>query len=118
MTDPTQARSLQVHCELPGPGPEAPALLRLRVQDVSIADRAATVLVQKDLPVDPFVAALDVTLEVAAGLIDERALYSVFAHLDLGATGEIKTGDALTTQSFPVLTRGEPDEIRITLTRI
>lgn len=120
MTDPIQLRTLTVTIDLPAGLPATPSVLHVRVQDVSMADRAAPVLVAKDVPIeDPGAGgSIEVVLEIPEAGLDPRALPSVFAHLDVASTGEVKVGDALTTQSFPVLTRGAPDQVRVSLTRI
>ena len=96
------------------------SVLRGRVEDSSIADRAADVVARVEQPVGAEVTGSDVRLqlEVPAGLIDERSSYSVFLHLDVSGNGEVEAGDALSTQTVPVLTHGATDEADVVLQRI
>jgi len=118
MADEERTRTLTVHVTLPpGPLPEE-AVLRLRVEDVSAADRVAPVLARAEVPVAPDTRLVDAEVAIPAGLVDPRMTYAVFAHLDVGGTGEVKSGDALTTQVYPVPAPSAPDQLDVRLTRI
>ena len=43
---------------------------------------------------------------VPPGAVDERRSYSVRAHIDVSRSGTVEVGDLVSTQSYPVLTRG------------
>jgi uncharacterized lipoprotein YbaY len=121
VTDPIEQRTVEVTLVLPtGLAPSAAAVLRVRLEDVSVADRPSAVVSSAEVPVPEPTGggAVEVSLAVPAARIDERDSYSVFAHLDLDGSGDVSVGDALTTQTYPVLTRGAPDRVEVTLTRI
>lgn len=120
MTDPVSERTVTATVEIPEGLPQGAAVLHVRVEDVSVADRSATVLATEDVSIDDVAVGgtVQVELTVPAGAVDERASYAVFAHLDVGCTGEVKVGDALTTQVNPALTHGAPDDVSLTLTVI
>ncbi|WP_350335232.1 hypothetical protein [Coralliovum pocilloporae] len=96
-------------------GPEVPhiraATLHIYLEDITVQDSDAFPVAGSIIPGishepghddhHPFV------LNFMAAL-DERADYALRAHLDLTGDTEIKTGDCITTQNYPVLTFGHP----------
>ena len=44
--------------------------------------------------------------------------YIVRAHLDLDGSGKVKKGDYITTQAYPVLTRGYGDNVSLQLKKV
>lgn len=98
-------------------GAEIPrGILRVRIEDISIADRPATVVGRTD--VDLPAATVDVDVAVASSIIDPRASYGAFVHLDTNRSGQVDVGDWITTSTTPVLTRGAPSAVSVTLTPI
>ncbi len=121
MSSAGEVRTVAVSVHLPeGLDLTDASRLRARVEDSSIADRAPDVVARAAQPLGEGVPGSDVRLEleVPAGLVDERSSYTVFLHLDVTGNGEVEAGDALTTQTLPVLTQGAPDEVRAALQRI
>jgi len=57
-------------------------------------------------------------VDVPAERIDERASYTLSAHVRTAGTEGVKPGDLITTESFPVLTRGHADEGTIRVKRV
>jgi len=45
-------------------------------------------------------------------------MYSVSVHIDVSGSGEIERGDLISTQIYPVLTRGHGDEARVQVKRV
>ncbi|MCI0636571.1 MAG: YbaY family lipoprotein [Actinobacteria bacterium] len=92
--------------------PAEAAELVVQVEDVSRADAPSIVVgEQRLLGVQLYGGAvLPFEIEVPAGLVDERHSYSVRAHVDISGSGEVDVGDLVSTQSYPVLTRGYGDE--------
>jgi hypothetical protein len=120
MTDEaSRPRTVHVHVQLPR-GASAPtgALLRVQVNDTSIADRAADVVAGVTVPLAAGAAQADVDVPVPVGLVDRRASYSVFVHVDCTGTGEIEVGDFLSPAAHPVLTQGAPDEAEVPLVKV
>lgn len=103
-----------------GGRPTAPADVTIYVEDVSRADAPSVVVGEQQfsnitLPSDE---PLKFEIEVPEDKIDERRIYSVRAHIDSSRTGEMSQGDLISTQSYPVLTRGHGKEVRVNVKRI
>lgn len=87
------------------------AQARVTVEDVTLADASSVVIAERvldDLAVDhPAVA------EVEVGEVDPRADLIVRVHVaDAGRpTRDVKVGDLISTQSYPVLTHGHGDSV-------
>ena len=105
------------------PGGDLPvkaAAVVVRVEDISRADAPSTVLGEQRIDHAELAAhrAIPFTIEVPADLVDERALYSVQAHVDLSGSGEVETGDLISTRTIPALTRGAEDVVVVPVTRV
>lgn len=88
--------------------------LYVRVEDVSRADAASEVIAETAITIDRSLAAgeeLPFSLEMSA--LDPRAHYSLRAHLDTTGTRRIDPGDRISTESYPVVTFGNPSEATI-----
>lgn len=91
------------------------ARVRVRVQDVSLADAAAetvgeTVLEDVDLT---GVRALEVAVDVPH--VDRRRHYTCYVHVDRSGNRDVEPGDLVSTASHPVLTRGHGDRATVPL---
>lgn len=91
--------------------PAEAAELVVQVEDVSRADAPSIVVGEQRLHAVRLEggAVLPFAVEVPAGLVDVRHSYSVRAHIDISGSGEVEIGDLVSTQSYPVLTRGYGD---------
>ena len=121
MSSADETRTVAVSVRLPeGMELTSRSVLRARVEDSSIADRAAEVVAKVEQAVDADATGSDVRLqlEVPAGLVDERSSYTVFVHLDVSGNAEVEAGDALSTRTVPVLTQGATDDADVELQRI
>lgn len=96
------------------------SVLRARVEESSVADRAPDVVARTEVPVGSLPPGHEVLLdlEVPEGLIDPTASYTVFCHLDTTGSGEVEVGDALTTMVVPVLTPSTADRVPVELRRV
>ncbi|MFM9979138.1 MAG: YbaY family lipoprotein [Sphingomonadaceae bacterium] len=86
-------------------------VLYVRVEDVSRADAAAEVVAEVAFPINRQLAvgeSLPFSLTVPE--VDDRAHYSLRAHLDTTGSGRIEPGDRISIASHPVITFGYPDE--------
>ncbi len=106
---------------LPATGaPATAANVIVRVEDISRAD-APTVIVgeqrQSDVSLSPGTA-LPFAVEIPGERVDSRRMYSVSVHIDVSGSGEIERGDLISTQIYPVLTRGHGDEARVQVKRV
>ncbi len=54
-----------------------------------------------------------IEFEVSAKVEDLRNSYIVSVHVDTDGDGRVSRGDFLTMQSYPVLTRGNPDRVEV-----
>jgi len=57
-------------------------------------------------------------IKVPADRIEPNHSYSVRAHIDVSGSGEVEKGDFITTQSYPVLTRGYGNDVRLSVQRV
>jgi putative lipoprotein len=121
MGDTEKARTIRGVIILPNDDLSAEtADLIVQVEDVSRADAPSVVIgEQRQSGVSLRAGAvLPFAIEVPAGLIDERHSYSVRVHINVSGSGEVDVGDLVSTQSYPVLTRGHGNEPRIKVTRV
>ena len=103
----------------PGQPGERAAQVVIQVEDVSRADAPSRVVAERrleDVPLDGRPLAFEV--QVPDDEIDERGMYSVRVHVDVSGSGQVEAGDMITTQSYPVLTGGNPDEADVPVRRI
>jgi putative lipoprotein len=87
----------------------------VEIEDVSRADAAAQVIGeqrQEGVAVTPG-GTVPFEIEVPSGSVDERHIYSLRAHVDVTRSGTVEVGDLVSTQSYPVLTRGHGREATI-----
>ncbi len=121
MTSAESSRTVSVGVQLP---PEvdlkAGSVLRARVEDSSTADRAPDVVGRTEIPVPehPEGDEVHLDIEVPAGLVHDGSSYTVFVHLDASGSGSVDVGDALSTQTLPVLTLGSPDDVNVKLRKV
>lgn len=89
------------------------------VEDTSRADAPAIVVSEAVEPLTQPLAASDrFTLELSVPDVDERAQYNVRAHIDCSGSGEVSTGDRITTRAYPVLTHGATDRVEVEVVEI
>ena len=103
-----------------GKTPSDAAELIIQIEDVSRADAPSKVVGEQRIPNPKLEAgeSFSFEIEVPAEAIDDKGLYSVRAHVDVSGSGEVEKGDMLSTQSYPVLTHGYPEEARVEVKRI
>ena len=112
---PESVRHVRGRIVLPqGELPAEAAAIVVAVEDVSRADAPSIVVAEQHL-LHVSLAGGEVAFEVdvPAGLVEERAYYSVRVHVDVAGTGVVERGDLVSTQSHPVLTGGRPDEASV-----
>ena len=89
------------------------------VEDTSRADAAATTVAEVVEPITRSLAPGDgFTVELTVPDVDDRAVYNVHAHIDCSGTGEVSTGDRITTRSYPALTHGAADRLEVEVVEI
>ncbi|MGH8587077.1 MAG: YbaY family lipoprotein [Gammaproteobacteria bacterium] len=100
--------------------PAKPVDVVIQVEDVSRADAPSTVISQQrqeGVSLRPG-GVLPFAVEVPADLVDERRSYSLRVHIDVSGSGEVETGDLVSTESYPVLTRGHGTQSRVRVKRV
>jgi len=115
------ARIVRGEIELPSDTRDvAPERVVIEVEDISRADAPSQVVAHLQLETGELQGGdlIPFSLEVPAGALDERHLYSVSVHVDMSGSGEVESGDYITVQSYPVLTRGYGEYVRVTLRKI
>jgi len=91
-----------------------PGSLRIKVEDVSRADAAARIVAELVIPLEQAPAAgATVPFSFTVSEINDSARYCVRAHIDCDNSGQIDAGDLISTQSYPVLTQGNRDNVDI-----
>jgi uncharacterized lipoprotein YbaY len=114
-------RTVRAEIELPtGDVPSHAAEVVVYVEDVSRGDAPSTVIgVKREQSVQLRPGALlQVSMDIPAALIDERSIYSARAHIDVSGSGNVKKGDLVSTETYPVLTRGHATTIRMKVRRV
>jgi len=117
----TAKRFVQGEIVLPGSRvPEKSASVVVQIEDVSRADQSSKVIGEQRMQDVPLKSGrvLPFRIEVSPGDIDERKTYSLRVHVDVTGSGEVELGDLVSTRSYPVLTRGNPDHASIRVQRV
>ena len=100
--------------------PFKPARVLVELEDISRADAPSEVIASIQVAAEELRGGdvIPFALEVPADVLDEKHLYSVRAHLDVSGSGEIERQDYITTQTYPVLTRGYGSEVRVAVRKV
>ena len=94
------------------------ATLHVVLEEVSRADAPAREVGRVDLAGAVLSASAPIGFTLAVPKLDPNARYEVRAHLDRSGSRAFSAGDQITTQSYPVLTRGFPSEVQMHLRKI
>jgi putative lipoprotein len=115
MMNAPHARTVRGEIVLPPGAPPEAARVVVQLEDVSRADAPSVVVGEQRSEQVRLQGRdrLEFAIEVPADAIDPRAMYSVRAHVDTSGSGTVERGDFVSTQSYPVLTGGAPDEVKI-----
>jgi putative lipoprotein len=121
MDDTEKTQTVSGEIILPGADlPAEAACLLVQVEDVSRAD-APSIVVSEQRQYGVSLhggAVLPFVVKVPEELVGEKRSYSVRVHVDVSGSGEVEVGDLVSTQSYPVLTRGHGKEARIHVKRV
>jgi hypothetical protein len=101
-------------------GEPGPATVYARLLDTSWIDAPAKTVdevVLHDVRLDE-IQDKGLAFSLAVQEVDPRARYEVSVLVDLDGDGETSAGDFRNTASYPVLTRGFPDEVEVRAHRI
>ena len=114
------ANTVQGQIILPAAPGASQADVIVQVEDVSRADAPSIVIAehrQRGVHLTPG-GVLPFKLEVPTDRVEENHSYSVRAHIDVSGSGEVEEGDFITTESYPVLTRGYGNDVRLKVQRV
>lgn len=100
--------------------PFTPAHVLIELEDISRADAPSQVMARlllapRELREDDLIP---FTIEVTASALNEQHLYSIRVHIDASGSGQVERGDYITVQSYPVLTRGYGDNVRVAVCQV
>lgn len=117
------AENRRVHGEIILPNvelPATPADACVFVEDVSRADAPSVVIGQQrqNGVLLRSGSRLPFAIDIPANLIDEHHSYSIRVHIDATGSGDVSVGDLVSTQSYPVLTRGYGNSATVTVKRV
>ncbi len=112
----SNTRAIHGEVILPTSGVNAgPADVIVQVEDISRAD-APSIVVGEERKSGVWVKPGDVlpfTIEIPAANVNNAHNYSVRAHISRSKSRDVEAGDLLSTQTYPVLTRGYGDTVRV-----
>lgn len=93
------------------------ATVYVRLEDVSRADAASTVVAEQTIR-DIASSDRPIPFRLTGEPLDERASYIVSAHVDVDGDGTLSPGDYLTMESYPVTAQGDRQHITIRVRRL
>jgi hypothetical protein len=82
------------------------------LEDTTYAD-ASAIIVRHDV-----LAAGALVFEMTGLTVEPQRVYTIRVLVDLDGDGRVSRGDFITTESYPVLTRGRPAEVTVVVRRI
>src|SRR2546423_1218919 len=87
----------------------------VHVEDVSRADAPSISLgeLRRRIPRLSPGTRVPFEIHIPTDRVNERASYSVRAHVNRSGSGNIEKGDLVSTQSYPVLTKGYGTQVQI-----
>ena len=91
------------------------ATVYVRLEDVSLADAPSKVIAEELIPNISIEAEgqPSVPFSIRTPGLDERAVYTLTVHVDVGGSGEITLGDYITMESYPVSPTVSPTYINV-----
>jgi uncharacterized lipoprotein YbaY len=96
------------------------ATVYVRLEDVSLQDAPSKLIAEQVLrnisyDKDDYQG---IKFEIHDNVLDDNARYSISAHVDVDNDGKISKCDFITTQSYPVITYGYPDNLKVGVKRV
>jgi uncharacterized lipoprotein YbaY len=92
----------------------------VRLEDVTRVGAPSVTVAEQVIPEVSYRAGSrqEVAFDLTGREPDPRARYNVRVHVDVDDDGRISQGDYLSTQSYPVLTDGHPDQVTVYVSRV
>jgi len=96
------------------------ATVYVRLEDVTRVGSPSVTVAEQVIPEVSYRAGSqqEVKFVLTGRDLDRRARYNVRVHVDVDGDGRINQGDYLSTQSYPVLTDGHPDQVTVYVSRV
>ncbi len=87
------------------------------LEDVSLADASSQLVAKQVIPGVSHEAGTEkrIPFTLYSDKLDEKASYSVRAHVSFQEDQQIHRGDCITMESYPVLTRGYPNQVVVSV---
>lgn len=92
--------------------PVSNATIYIRLEDVSRADAASTLITEEVLQ-DVSLLGDRLKFNLYGEISDAKADYNVQVHVDIDGDGQVSQGDYITMESYPVLTWGHPSQVSV-----
>lgn len=102
----------------PGTAALAGSTFRVRISDISAADRQDQPLVRVAFRLMGGEREVDMTLEIPKAIFDERASHNVFVHVDNSGSDEVDLDDYISTATHPVITHSAGHEANVQLVAV
>lgn len=96
------------------------ATMYVYLENITVADMVSEMVakyVEQDVAFGPKAAKV-LSFSIAGKDPDTRASYVVRVHIDIDGDGQVSQGDFISTQSYPVITFGHPQEVLILVREI
>ncbi|HEX2618655.1 MAG TPA: YbaY family lipoprotein [Phototrophicaceae bacterium] len=95
------------------------ATVYVRLEDTSLMDATAPVLAEQVLHRVSHAEGQPISFNLEGERpVNEQSRLNVSVHISLHNSGEIRPGDYITVQSYPVLTHGNPDHVQVQVRRV
>ena len=98
----------------------AGATMYVRLEKIIAADTAAEVVaeyVERGITLGPKIKGI-LSFAIAGEALDPQGSYAVRVHIDIDNDGEVSQGDFISTQSYPVIPFGYPQQISILVRQV
>ena len=96
------------------------AVANIYLEDVSLLDAPAKTVIKQKITSINHQAGTEtgVTFSLRCESINVQARYSIRVHITFHTDEHIHYGDYISTQSYPVLTHGYPNQVLITVSKV
>ena len=96
------------------------ARVHIYLEDVSLQDASAKIMAQQTITEFSHESGTEdrVAFSLQSGTINSRASYSIRAHITFHDDGYIHRGDYISTESYPALTDGCPNQMLVNVTEV
>ena len=101
-----------------GAKPFSGAVVTVRLSDVSMADGPAQPIAEQVIRGVSFDEKTRIPFRLRGRADNDRARYTVSAHVSLNGSSDIQQGDYISMQSYPVLTFGALDRVTVEVRRV